>query len=192
MVMGAMVMGLSACSSVPENATKADQLPKIFPDYVGVTVPTQIAPLDFSMAEDGVETIDVVIKGSKAGELHSNGDYADFDIDEWHNLLDQNKGGKLSVTVSVEKDGKWTQYKDFDIHVSPYDLKDWGLTYRRIAPGYEVYGKMGIYQRNLSNFIETPILENTAVPEPALTAIRLTEPILVSLPSMCVATMVPP
>ena len=161
---GAMMMGLGACTSVPENATQVNQLPKLYPDYVGVTVPTQIAPLDFGMVDDGVETIDVVIKGSKTGELHSNGDYADFDIDEWHNLLEQNKGGKLSVTVSTEKDGKWTQYKDFDIHVSPYALDDWGLTYRRIAPGYEVYGKLGIYQRNLSNFEETAILENTAAP----------------------------
>ena len=60
--------------------------------------------------------------------------------------------------------GNWTQYKDFDIHVSPYALDDWGVTYRRIAPGYEVYGKLGIYQRNLSNFEETAILENTAAP----------------------------
>lgn len=56
------------------------------------------------------------------------------------------------------------KYKDFNIYVSPYELNDWGLTYRRIAPGYEVYGKLGIYQRNLSNFEETAILENTAAP----------------------------
>ena len=78
---GAMMMGLGACTSVPENATQVNQLPKLYPDYVGVTVPTQIAPLDFGMVDDGVETIDVVIKGSKTGELHSNGDYADFDIE---------------------------------------------------------------------------------------------------------------
>ena len=33
-----------------------------------------------------------------------------------------------------------------------------------MARGYEVYGKVGIYQRNLSNFEETAILENTAAP----------------------------
>jgi len=157
-------LGLTSCSSVPDNATKVDQLPKIFPDYVGVTVPTNIAPLDFNVDDADAETVDVVVKGSKAGELHANGDYADFDLNEWHQLLQQNKGGKLSVTVCVEKDGKWSQYKDFDIEVSPYALDEWGLTYRRIAPGYEVYGKLGIYQRDLSNFDEMPILENTVSP----------------------------
>ena len=105
-----------------------------------------------------------MVEGSKIGELQSEGDYANFDIDEWHHLLAQNRGGDLKVTVYVEKKGNWTQYKDFDIHVSPYALDDWGVTYRRIAPGYEVYGKLGIYQRNLSNFEETAILENTAAP----------------------------
>ena len=163
-LMGALVWGLISCTSVPENAVLVNQLPKIFPDYVGVTVPTDIAPLDFNMVDDGIDVMDVVVKGSKTGELHANGDYADFDINEWHDLLQQNKGGKLSVTVCVKKDGQWSQYKDFDIQVSPYALDEWGLTYRRIAPGYEVYGKLGIYQRNLSNFDELPILENTAAP----------------------------
>lgn len=36
-----------------------------------------------------------------------------------------------------------------------------GFTYRRIAPGYEVYSKMGIYQRDLANFDESAIIENT-------------------------------
>jgi hypothetical protein len=48
--------------------------------------------------------------------------------------------------------------------VSPYAIGDWGLTYRRIAPGYEVYGHMGIYQRDLSTFDETPIFDNLAAP----------------------------
>lgn len=152
---------LVSCSSLPENPTKSNRLPKIFPDYTGVTVPVGIAPLDFNYTGGNCETVDVVVKGARGGELHCNGDHAEFDIDEWHNLLAQNKGGKLTVTVCVEQDGKWTQYKDFDIRVSPYELKEWGLTYRRIAPGYEVYSKMGIYQRNLANFDETPIIENT-------------------------------
>ena len=163
-LLGIAMCGLASCSSTPENATQVNQLPKIFPDYVGVTIPIDIAPLDFNMVDDAVETMDVMVKGSKAGELHAIGDYADFDIKEWHDLLQQNKGGKLSVTVCVKKDGAWTQYKDFEIKVSPYALDEWGLTYRRIAPGYEVYGKLGIYQRNLSNFDEMPILENTIAP----------------------------
>ena len=157
-------MMLASCTEKPENVTKVDKLPAIFPDYSGVTIPDGIAPMNFNVTGDDCDCVDVTVKGSKGGEVHSNGDYAKFDLDEWHSLTRQNKGGTLTFTVCVEKDGKWTQYKDFTMTVSPYAIGDWGLTYRRIAPGYEVYGHMGIYQRDLSTFDETPIFDNLAAP----------------------------
>lgn len=157
------VLLLMGCHSTPENVAQKNELPDIYPDYVGVTIPVGIAPLNFSMADDEVETIDVEVKGSKGGALHTNGDYADFDIDEWHQLLEQNKGGKLTLTVCAEKNGEWRQYRNFEVFVSNYVLDEWGITYRRIPPSYEIYSKMGLYQRDLSNFNETALLENTQV-----------------------------
>jgi len=142
---------------------KVNQLPAIYPDYTGVTIPTDIAPLDFAMSDDEVTRIDVTVKGEKGGELHANGTYADFDIDEWHQLLQNNKGGKLLVQVFAEKDGQWTAYQEFPIYVSNEPLGEWGITYRRIPPSYQIYSKMGIYQRNLSNFDEEPLLVNTHI-----------------------------
>ena len=160
---------LAACSSSsPKDVTIVDEQPAIYPDYVGVTIPTGIAPLDFAMRSDSVTTIDVEVKGSQGGSLHANGAYADFDIAAWHELLEQNKGGELTVTVCAERDGRWTQYQDFAIHVSTDSLGEWGVTYRRIAPGYEFYGHMGIYQRDLSNFEETPLIENTNISKQCL------------------------
>ncbi|MGI6222253.1 MAG: TolB family protein [Prevotella sp.] len=164
LALGFALTVLSGCQSTPENVVKDNHYPKIYPDYIGVTIPVGIAPLNFNWAGGDFDCMDVVVKGSKGGELHANGDWADFDIDDWHKLTEQNRGGKLTFTVCVERDGKWTQYKDFTMNVSPYALDEFGLTYRKIAPGYEVYSKMGIYQRNLSNFDEDPILENAAVP----------------------------
>lgn len=155
---------LVSCAERSMNPTKVDELPKIYPDYIGVTIPVNIAPLNFNFADETVGAMDVVVKGSKGGELHVQGDYADFDIDAWQQLTEQNLGGKLTVTVCVEKDGQWTQYKDFTISVSAYRLDDWGLTYRRIKPGYEVGGDIGIYQRDIHTFDEYAILAETAVP----------------------------
>ena len=154
---------LTGCHSRPQNAVKENQLPAIYPDYTGVTIPTDIAPLDFAMSDDEVTRIDVTVKGEKGGELHANGTYADFDIDEWHQLLQNNKGGKLLVQVFAEKDGQWTAYQEFPIYVSNEPLGEWGITYRRIPPSYQIYSKMGIYQRNLSNFDEEPLLVNTHI-----------------------------
>ena len=135
----------AACAGAPKNPTKVDKLPEIYPDYIGVTIPADITPLNFNYADETIDGMDVVVRGNKGGELHTQGDYADFDIDDWHQLTEQNQGGELKVTVSVEKDGQWTQYQDFTIFVSNDRLDDWGLTYRRIKPGYEVGGDIGIY-----------------------------------------------
>ena len=155
---------LAACATGPENPVRADRLPEIYPDYIGVTIPAGIAPLNFNMADTEADRIDVVVRGSKGGELHVSGEWADFDVADWHSLTEQNRGGRLTLTVSARKDGQWTQYRDFSISVSTAPLDDWGLTYRRIPPGYEVGGNIGIYQRNIHTFDEYPILTETAVP----------------------------
>ena len=158
------LLGLLGCGGSPENPAKVEQQPTIYPDYIGVTIPVGIAPLNFNVIGEDIDLVDAQVAGSKGGSLHTNGEWADFDIDEWHQLTEQNKGGELTVSVCVRKDGKWLQYRDFKIFVSPYDLDEWGVTYRRITPGYEVYSHMGLYQRDLSNFKETAILDNTQVP----------------------------
>lgn len=154
---------LWGCGSRPDNVQKVATPPPIFPDYVDVTVPAGIAPLNFAVVPEkgDVQRVDVTVKGADGRELHANGQYADFDKEKWHKLTEANRGKDLTVTVCAKIDGNWVQYNDFTIHVSPNPLDQWGLTYRRIAPGYEVYSKMGIYQRDLSNFDEFPIIENT-------------------------------
>lgn len=149
---------LMGCSPMPEHPTESHELPPIVPDYIGVTIPQEIAPLNFGI--DGADCLDVTIRGTKGGELHVNGDYTDFDIDEWHALTRQNQGDSLIVTVCAKHDGTWTQYQPFAIYVSSDTLGEWGLTYRLIPPGYESYGIMGIYQRDLSTFDETAIIDN--------------------------------
>lgn len=163
-LMGVGCWLMASCASIPEHVSKVNQLPDIYPDYIGVTIPADIAPLNFNLADEDIDCMDVVVRGSKGGELRTNGDWADFDIADWQALTQQNRGGKITLTVCVEKDGRWIQYNDFDIYVSKDNLDEWGLTYRRIKPGYEVGGDIGIYQRNLSNFDETAILAETVVP----------------------------
>ena len=160
----AIAIGLASCTPSVQNPQRMSQLPKIYPDYIGVTIPAGIAPLNFNMRGEAVDVVDVVARGSKGGEIHVSGEWADFDVDEWHQLTEQNMGGSISFTVCTRKDGAWKQYKDFQMYVSKYRLDDYGLTYRRIAPGYEVGGDIGIYQRDIHNFDETPIMTETALP----------------------------
>lgn len=161
-----VVVLLQGCTPTPDNVQKAGSKPEIFPDYAEVTIPADIAPLNFNVLGDGVEAVYVTVKGEAGSEIIASGrdNLADFDIDEWHSLLEANKGKALSVTVIAKENGQWKEYEPFNIFVSNNAMEDYGLTYRRIAPGYEVYSKMGIYQRCLQDFNEEPIIENTIAP----------------------------
>ena len=155
------LIGLTACTETVSDATQENILPQIYPDYTGVTIPVNIAPLCFNMADETALRIDAIITDSHGGSLHAQGEESvDFDLDEWHGLLAQNRGDSLSVVVSAKYEDGWHTYKPFSIYVSP-DSIDYGLCYRLIEPGYEVWSKMGIYERDLSSFEEQPLIENT-------------------------------
>ena len=150
---------LGACKGVgPMQDT--DRLPEIFPDYVDVTVPSSIAPLNFCMSDESIVDMQVVVSAPDGRSITVRGELAQFPIRKWHSLLAASVGQDISVSVRACKDGSWTRYRSFEIHVSE-DEMDYGLSYRLIAPGYHNYSMMGIYERNLSNFKERALIENT-------------------------------
>jgi len=155
---------LTGCQKTVKSPVRINDFPKIYPDYTDVTVPSTIAPLNFRIAEGKQDLIDVVATGKQKGSIHvQDKEVVQFQESEWHQLLSDNKNSDIEVVVSIKTQDGWQQYKPFAIHVSPYPI-DYGLAYRMIAPGYEVYSKMGIYQRNLSNFDQQAIVENTLIP----------------------------
>lgn len=155
---------LGACRHTPTNVTDTGTEPDIFPDYAGVTIPVGIAPLNFAMTDDEVDVVDVVVTGKNGGSLHVQGADADFDIEEWHDVVSRNAGASLMVTVCARRNGAWTRYRPFTVYVSREPLDAWGITYRLIPPSYELYSGMGLYERELSTFDEKALLLNTQSP----------------------------
>ena len=140
-----------------------EEMPQIFPDYIGVTIPAGIAPLNFNIQEDFAKVY-ARVTDSHGNSITAKGKYVGFNVRKWHKITEANKGEFLTVTVAGYRDGCWEQFRPFIIYVSEYPLSDYGMTYRKFAPGYETYSKIGIYQRNIHNFDEEPILEGTLVP----------------------------
>ena len=150
----------AACSG---STTYVDLLPEIYPDYIGVTVPAGIAPMNFNLPEEYDRTL-VRVTGSKGGELKVKGRWASFPVRKWRRLTEQNAGDTLRFTVLGRKDGQWTQWRDFIMYISDVPLDDYGIVYRKIAPGYTTYSRIGLYQRDIHSFREDPIIESTLTP----------------------------
>ena len=136
-----------ACSHTPKDVVELDTLPPIYPDYCNVTIPENIAPLNFLLRAD-CEAIEV-----KAGELvlNASGNEAVFDIDDWKTLMQQSSGKEIEVTITALVNGTWKQYKSFRWQVVG-DRVDPYLTYRLIEPDYEIWNHVQIQQRCVENF----------------------------------------
>ena len=136
-----------ACAPTPKDVQQSDQLPPIYPDYCEVTIPENIAPLNFLLRAN-CEAIEV-----KAGSLtiHARGNEAVFDIDDWEALMEQSAGKEIDVTITALIDGRWIQYKTFHWQVVT-DQVDPYLTYRLIEPDYEIWNNVQIQQRCVENF----------------------------------------
>lgn len=156
---------IAACSHErPPQLKPGNEKPDIFPDYTDVTIPPGIAPMNFNINDEGADMVFVTVTGSNGGSMEAFGKWADFDAEEWHALTSGNSGGDLTFDVIVKShDGQWKRYAPFVMHVSATPLDDYGLVYRKIAPGYQTFSKTGIYRRELASFDEKPILEETAV-----------------------------
>ena len=146
---------LAACgTSVPTEYTQSDKLPAIYPDYIGVTVPVNIAPLSFEYDGKADEMVARYAVGND--EIVCNGQPS---IDEWKTLTEKAKGNAITVDVYTCSEGKWTRFKPFSIYVSP-DSIDPYISYRLIAPSYISYESLTINQRCLENYDESVIYDN--------------------------------
>ena len=142
---------LTGCRPQPHHEKESGSLPNIYPDYIGVTIPADIAPLNFAMTDDAVDWMVVTVEGAQGDKLNSAGEDTDFDIDEWHQLLIKNKGAHLKVSVTTRKDGEWTRHKPFNVYVSSQPLGEWGVTYRRIPPSYSIEFRRNSPAKNITD-----------------------------------------
>jgi hypothetical protein len=137
----------------------AGKYPDIFPDYINVTIPCNMAPLNFRLKQSGTwELLRLEGNGLKIDVTSSDGKFL-IPSHKWEKLLEKNKGESIKATVFVKEKEYWKRYNPFSVFISS-DPIDPYLVYRLIEPGYELWNKMGIYQRNLENFNESAIYEN--------------------------------
>ena len=154
------VASLASCSLNRQEAKPLHLAAAIFPDYTDVTMPINIAPPTFSLADSLMldQAQAVFTAGSLSVVVGNDGDDGFcIDIDDWNAL--KQAGTTINVLIQGKKDGEWVEYDSFPIHISS-DSIDSHLVYRLIEPGYEVWNEMGIYQRNLENYDENAIITN--------------------------------
>ena len=162
----ALLIGVAwrlADRSVAEPAawTAAKRLPRIRPDYCGIVVPPNIAPLNFLVEEPGRE-YRVLVRAAKGADilLASRGPSIVIPPLPWRELLEQNRGDRIELVIYVKgEDNAWRRFDSIENTIAAENI-DSHLVYRLLGPLANLYRNMGIYQRNLENYDESPLLTN--------------------------------
>ena len=128
----------------------------IYPDYKGVTIPDNIAPLNFRYAMEGVRkarttfTLDgksITVKGSEV----------EWKTAKWKSFISGAAGKTVKVEAEAEIDGK-TVTDSWSVFVSDDGIDSY-LTYRLIEPAYQNWNEVAIMERCIEDFSETVICD---------------------------------
>lgn len=135
--------------------------PVVEPDYSGVTIPVNIAPLNFKIKEDGTFfRINAVSSNGNHVKVTSSDGVVRFPLRSWKKLLKGSQNGKIEVEVIAEnKYRNATKYNSFNVIVADEPMDPY-ICYRLLNPGYEIYLQLKIIQRSVSDFRETSVVEN--------------------------------
>ncbi len=145
-------------TSPPAEFALAEQAVRIQPDYVEVTIPPNIAPLNFRILEEGTRYL-AVLTGGHNMEIR----VASFDgqirmpSKAWKRMLAATAGGDLCVQIFVRTKIGWQQYRTFMIPVATESI-DRYVTYRLLRPQFNKFNDVGIYQRDLESFSQREII----------------------------------
>ncbi len=128
-----------------------DEQPKISPDYTSIVIPPNIAPMNFEIDIPGEEYV-ARLTGANGKSIIAGGNVIQWDIDEWHELMEASKGNDIQYEIYVKTDGNWKLYK-FSNHVADESI-DTHLSYRLIEPSFVQFAGMSINMRDLTSFDE--------------------------------------
>jgi hypothetical protein len=132
---------------------------RIRPDYSGVTIPANIAPLNFVVIEPGSKyLVKIHSANGRAIRVSSKSGKIRMPLRPWRSLLEANRGGRLFFEIYAQDgQGCWSRYRSIENTIAKENI-DGYIAYRRIEPVCSYWGAMGVYQRNLENFDESVII----------------------------------
>lgn len=163
MMMAIAMLLMSSCAGhpdVPSSSKEAKCLPAIFPDYCNVTVPCNIAPLNFMLSADEYEEcVARLTTPDGKQQTYGNGVKVQIPEEDWHDILQAANGKSIKVEVWGQKNGEWLSFNAFEIKVAEEPIDEY-LSYRLIEPSYVAWTYMEIAQRNITTFEESQIFNN--------------------------------
>jgi hypothetical protein len=161
-----IILCLQNCGKIiPGDYTEIDRLPNIDPDYTGIVIPPNIAPLNFKINEKGTEFyIDIYTDTGDGKHIRINAkkNIVMIPIKRWKANLSKSRGKELYIDIyQKDENSEWNKFRTIENKIAKEEIDSY-VAYRLINLGYVMWREMGIYQRNVENFNESAIFTNRA------------------------------
>jgi hypothetical protein len=136
-------------------------LPRLFPDYIGVTLPPNIAPLNFKIQEPGASyRVELHSTQGASISLSSPDPAIRIPPRAWAALLRANAGQPFYWDISAQTAASgWTRFATVTNYIAREEVDGW-LAYRLLTPIFNYYMHLGIYQRDLQSFEQRLVIKN--------------------------------
>ena len=97
-----------------DGAVAVPRPPRISPDYSGIVIPPNIAPLNFTVQERGRRfLVRIRAEMGEPIEVVSGGPAITIPPTQWRRLLQANRGHDLEIEVYAEAASRWERYQRF-------------------------------------------------------------------------------
>ena len=155
------VMLISCSTEIPDNFVESSEPIRIYPDYTNLTIPCNIAPLNFTIQEDADEYLTQVYSKNDS-RIDIEGKDILFREDQWKALLSENKGDTIFFQLFLRRGAQWTKYPAIKNVVAGEPIDNF-VCYRLIEPLFATYDELSIQQRDLTGFGEKTLYNNHLV-----------------------------
>ena len=142
-------------------SSDAGRPPVITPDYTGIVLPPNIAPLNFRVREPG-RNYRIQLSSPHGTPVAITSRTGSFRIPEkkWRALLGANPGGTLRITVHVlDRDNKWRRFSPIQNRIAREPIDPY-LTYRSLSFLYNFSSDMHLHERQVTSFRDKQLLSS--------------------------------
>ena len=121
-----------------------NQMPRLYPDYTGIVLPPNIAPLNFRVEEPGVR-YRVEMRSTQGAPIviTTRSPAVEIPLKAWGALLRAHAGEPLYWDISVQNPATgWTRFQTVTNLIAREEI-DGHLVYRLLKPLYNTYQHLG-------------------------------------------------
>ena len=162
-VAAAAFLGVRPAAESLQPCAEAHRQAATYPDYSGIVIPPNVAPLNLRVLESGRKfCLRLACQVGRPVEIFSGNPNISIPLAPWRRLLQANAGHELRMDIYVKGESGWIHFDTVRNRIAAEEIDPY-VVYRYLPPVYDKWGRMSLRQRDLRSFEERVVLDNQRI-----------------------------